>query len=222
MEPMAAEFLVSTAWELDGFLTRIRWPIRVHGGYSDIDVVGVNAAAVVRLAECKVRGPARAVYVVDGDFVDWLEDWVKCLENVARLWDEKPGWLPSPSQTSRVEMWYCGNIWFRTDAARRKAETRFTEVLRSECPHGLKGKAFGRIVTTGDLVVAAVSEVRKRIVDDAHGKRFGNPVLDAVRELIRYSNPRPRDGGRIGHAISSQTRAAILEALGLESDEVHE
>lgn len=219
MEAMAAESLVATAWELEGFLTKVRWPIRVDGGYSDVDVIGVNAAPVARLAECKVRGPARAVYVVDADFESWLGDWAKCIENMERLWAQRPDWLPTPNATSRVEMWFCGNVWFRDQETMATAEARFSELVRARCPRGLEHKAVGRIVSTRDLLVSVVSGVRNRVVEDGHGKRFGNPLLDAMRELIRYTSPQPHGGGRVGEKISHETRTQVLGALGLLPDD---
>jgi len=215
MEAMAAESIVATAWELDGFLTKVRWPVRVAGGYSDIDVVGVDASGTVRLGECKVRGPARAVYVAPADFVAWLGEWGKCVENIERLWCERPGWLPSPGDVSQVEMWFCGNIWFATDDEHRAAEAAFTQMVRGACPHGLKNKAAARVVSTRDLFIDVVTGVRKRIVDEAHGKRFGNAVLDIVRELVRYTSPQPHDGGRVRDVIADETQRLLLSALGL-------
>ena len=74
MEAMSSELMVSALWELDGFLTLNRIPIRVQGGWSDIDVIGVNWKRHVRMAECKIRGSAREVLAIpDGKaFVGFL------------------------------------------------------------------------------------------------------------------------------------------------------
>ena len=217
MEAMAAESIVGTVWELEGFLTKVRWPVKVDGGYSDIDVVGVNAAGTVRLAECKVRGPARQVLVVATDFESWLGDWGKSVDNIERLWSEapRPAWLP-PRSVARIEMWFCANVWFARPELHAAAEARFTKLVASKSPHGLKGSAVGRIRSTRDLLVDIVSKVRTRVIDHRHGKRFGNPILDAVRELIRYTSPTARDGGYgASEQIAAETRDLLIAALRL-------
>lgn len=213
MEAMAVESIVSSLWELDGFLTRTRYPVKVDGGYSDIDVVGVDAAGAVRLAECKVRGPARAVYVITGGIEDWLGGWASALDNIARLWEEHPGWLPGRKDVASLEFTFYANVWLPTDEARAAADSEFTRMVRDRCPRSFRSKATGRVVCTRDLVLAVIEGVRRRVVDDRHGKRFGNPVLDAVRELVRYSHPRPHGGGRIGSRIQAETMTLISESL---------
>src|SRR5437868_1511450 len=120
MEAMAAESVVASAWQLDGFLSRVRWPIRVDGGYSDVDVVGVNAEGEVRLAECKVRGSAQTVYVVDREsgvaLGERLGAWASCLDNIERLWEDRPPWLPRARDVRVFEFWFCGNIWIEQTA----------------------------------------------------------------------------------------------------------
>lgn len=213
MEAMAVESIVSSLWELDGYLTRTRYPVKVDGGYSDVDVVGVDAAGSVRLAECKVRGPARAVYVIEGGIESWLGSWATALDNIPRLWDDRPGWLPQRGDVAGLEFIFYANIWLPTEEARRSADAEFTSMVRARCPKGLKAKASGRVVCTRDLVLDVIEGVRARVVDDRHGKRFGNPVLDAVRELVRYSFPRPHGGGRVGETIQAETHKLITESL---------
>ena len=74
MEAMGIEQLVGAVWNLDEYIVQVRVPVKVHRGYSDVDVVGVKGNDV-RIAECKVRGGATSVlgYSEDqGDFVEWL------------------------------------------------------------------------------------------------------------------------------------------------------
>lgn len=96
MEAMAAEALVASAWELDGYLTKVRWPVRLASGqFSDIDVIGISTSGTVRLAECKVPSGPRHVYVVGDDFADAFSGWLARFSNIERLWAEPPPWLPS-------------------------------------------------------------------------------------------------------------------------------
>ena len=107
MEAMSSELMVSALWELVGFLTQNRILIRVQGGWSDIDVIGVNRKRHVRMAECKVRGSAREVLAIpDGKaFVGFMHkhDWSSSLNNVNRAYSGEMGWLPTKSQTGRFE-----------------------------------------------------------------------------------------------------------------------
>src|SRR4051794_5135635 len=110
MEAMAAESLVASDWELDGYLTKVRWTVPVVRGYSDIDVVGVNGGGCVRVAECKVRGPAQLIYVINansGAFGEWLGSWKKFISNVPRLWEagNRPAWVPEIRDVSGLEVW---------------------------------------------------------------------------------------------------------------------
>ena len=221
MEAMAAESLLASAWIMDGYLTKTRWPLAVDNGYTDVDVIGVRGGCV-RMGECKVRSGARRVYVVRGDDAarftqDWLGAWAGTLENVARLWRAAPPWLPAPGGCEALEFWFCANLWFPDEGLRESAERDLTASLRALCPHGLKGKATARVVSTLDVLLHVVASIRKRVVDEEHGKRFGDPVLDALRELVRYAHPLPADGGRIGGEIRACTIARLHDALGIAS-----
>jgi hypothetical protein len=216
MEAMAAESIVAASWELDGYLTKVRWPIKVPGGYSDIDAVGITANGKVRLAKCKVRMGPRLVYVIgkDVEFANWLGAWVSCVDNVQRLWDEQPPWLPTMRDTDSLEMWFCANLWLDNEEAEEQANRGFTNLLRQTCPSPLKHKVRGRVISTRDVIFSIIAQVRTRIVDEAHGRRFGNPILDVIRELVRFANPVPKDGRRCSRQVSDQTQARLLEALG--------
>src|SRR6266700_1779980 len=102
MEAMALESLVGSVWRLDGFLSVTRYPLRVEGGYSDVDVVGVRGDGVVRIAECKARGFARQVFV-EAEGPQWSSWWDDNLANIPRLWDQRPPWLPPVPQVTAVE-----------------------------------------------------------------------------------------------------------------------
>jgi len=221
MEPMALERLVARRWELDDFFTRLRTPVMLPSGQtSDIDVIGVDADGYVRIAECKVRGPSRWVGVPSGDFTEWLDDrgWLNSIENLSRLWTTgtPPAWLPFRRQTTRVEFWLVANVWFPSDDARRQAERSLTRTIRGIAPHGLKARTEARVVSTLDVVLETLEVIVQRSGED-WGRRYGDPALDVLRELARYSNPRPGGGGRIGSAIANSTRLRLLSALRFDA-----
>lgn len=225
MEAMAAESLVASAWELDGFLTKVRWPVRTESGQcSDIDVIGINATGVVRLAECKVPYGPRHIQVVTGDLADnfGLQEpcaWLGSAANIERLWSAPPDWLPRISSVTSLEFWVCANIWFPDDGSRKRACNSVYQHVRSLCPHGLAGKLSVQIKSTRDVLLEVIGGVRRRVKDEGPGRRFGQPVLDTMRELIRYSLPKPNGGGQVGAGIREQTRDELLRVLGFEEEE---
>jgi len=215
---MAVELLVARLWEFDGYLTTTRWPVRCPDrGYSDVDVVGSCAGGHVRLAECKVRYAAQAVLVVDADtaieFETWMGTWRNCLDNVPRLVESAPAWLPARRDLSDLQFWFCANIWFADSTAHATAEAELTRMLRDKCPWGTKGKTVARIVSTREVLLEVIKRVRGDVVDDKWGRRYGDPLLDAVRELVRYSCPKALGGGRVGQEIARESARLLMEAL---------
>ncbi|MBI5480307.1 MAG: hypothetical protein HY906_15695 [Deltaproteobacteria bacterium] len=214
MEAMALESLVASVWRQEGFLTVVRHAIRVEGGYSDVDVVGVRADGVVRVGECKARGAARSVNV-DVGRRGWSSWWDASLRNLTRLWDDRPPWLPAVSAVSRLEFHLVGNVWFRSAGERQAADARLTKAMKTHVSARLKRKSVAKISPSVDLVIKAISSVRNDVVDEAWGKRFGDPLLDAVRELVRYLNPMPAGAGRLRGEISAEVSRDLAHALGL-------
>lgn len=212
MEAMAIETLVATVWELDGYLARARWPVQTEKGqYSDIDVVGV-AGQSVRLAECKVRGPAATVWVVpDGvDVEGWLGDWADSLVNVDRLWGAPPAWLPQ-GRHATIEFWYCANFWFPSAEAHEAADAQLTRLVAARAPRD-GGRVDAKFYTTLDLVIMAVERVRSTV--EGRGRRFGDPLLDVIRELVRYTSARASGGGRgVSAQIVEESVARLTAAV---------
>src|SRR5579859_1409083 len=120
---MALESLVASVWRLDGFLSVTRYPLRVEGGYSDVDVVGVRGDGAVRIAECKARGPARQVYV-ETEGPQWTSWWDDSLANIPRLWEQRPAWLTPIAQVKSIEYHLVGNVWFANPQTRSESQMR--------------------------------------------------------------------------------------------------
>lgn len=213
MEAMALESLVAAVWRLDDCLTVVRHPIAVTRGYSDIDVVGIRADGL-RVAECKARGPARRVNV-ESSTRAWSQWWDDSLKNVGILLNEaqRPAWLPPNEMLKSVEFHLVGNIWFVEHADRQAAEQRLGSALDKELPAGLKGKCRAHISPSGEFLTEAIRKMRENIVDEHWGKRTGDPLLDALRELIRYANPAPAGARGVGATIRERTREQLLAAL---------
>jgi hypothetical protein len=214
MEAMALESLVASVWRLDGFLSVTRHPVWVDRGYSDIDVVGVRGDGVVRVAECKARGSALQVFVESRD-PQWSSWWDNALENIPRLWsdEQRPAWLPAMTDVKLIEYHLVGNIWFVEDAARCRSESRLDALVQTKLPPEFTGKTKAVITPSIQLLLAAIAGVRKEVVEKGWGKRYGDPLLDAIRELVRYTHPWPSGGGRIGTRIKEQVRRELLAAV---------
>jgi hypothetical protein len=218
MYATADEQLVSSLWQLDGFITILRWPVTVKGNYSDIDVIGVNADGMIRFAECKATGNARKVHVVNNSYAinfhkDWLDkDWADSLNNIKRIWDrkERPKWLPQLEEVKDFSFWFCANLWFPDDKSRRAAEKDFTNYVKSKMPKKFKGKVTGEIKSTLEIWIEVLKKVR-RDIEEGYGKRYGDPILDVAREIIRFSNPAA--GHRLSNKIATETKKALDEVL---------
>lgn len=211
MEAMALESLVASVWRLEGFLAVVRHPVRVNRGYSDVDVIGVRSDGAVRIAECKARGPARRVNVDDGE--GWSQWWDDSLDNLGRLWATRPAWLPKIGDVSSLEFHLVGNVWFRTPSSKARAESRLTRAARAHLPRALRRTARAFVKPSIELVINAVAMVRDEILT-GRGKRYGDPLLDALRELVRYARPRPAGGGQgLGTTITAAVQAELRRAL---------
>ncbi len=209
---MALESLVSSVWRLDGFLSVTRFPLRVRGGYSDIDAIGVRGDGVVRFGECKARGGARQVFV-ETDAPQWTTWWDDSFANIPLLWEQRPAWLTPASQVTRLEYHLVGNIWLANAKTRSESEARLAAAIDAVLPLDLKGKLRAIVTPSMDLLFQAVGRVREEVVDKGWGKRYGDPLLDALRELIRYAYPQPSGGGRVGSTIRDEVRGNLLRAV---------
>lgn len=213
MEPMAIESLVASVWRLDGFVGIVRYPVAVQRGYSDIDVIAVRQCHV-RIAECKARQGARRVFVNPNRTL--LNQWCNAsLRNIGQIWREQPqpAWLPDMEGVSSVEFHLVGNIWFTDQRSRNNAEGFLSRSLQGNLPRHLRGRSVAKVRPSVELVLEAIGRVRTDMVVNGRGKRYGDPLLDALRELVRYTHPHPQGAGRVGMNIVSSVRKSLDNAL---------
>lgn len=161
------------------------------------------------MAECKVRGTAREVLAIpDGKaFVGFMHkhDWFSSLNNVDRAYSGEMGWLPTKSQTGRFEFWFLANLWFPDQKEQRNAEIVLASYLGKLLGQPMSKKSRARIFTTRDIILEIFQRVKSKVLEEGTGKRFGNPILDLFREMVRYLNPQPTGGGQVGTRISEET-----------------
>jgi hypothetical protein len=205
---MALESLVASVWRLEGFLSVVRHPLKVPGGFTDVDVLAV-CGGIVRVAECKATGPARCVYADGAEWASWW--WDRSSAHLARLWEQGPPWLPRVSQVTGVEYYLVGNVWFAAPSVRQHVERDLADRVRAGLPKRLRGKGRAVVSPSVELLFNAVRRVRAEIVEQGWGKRYGDPLLDALRELIRYTHP--QGAGQIAKRIRDETRQKLLAAV---------
>ncbi|MCK6528358.1 hypothetical protein L6R50_12655 [Myxococcota bacterium] len=187
---------------------------------SDIDSWACRPArGVLAIGECKVQGPARAVYArergarlldhetYEGAIVDraqslfaegnrWLSDYLS-------LGEEGSAW----ASLRRLELWFVANVHY--EDSDEQVNLRLThevrEALMGHVPEGVEILAFA--VTTAGLMHGVLEVVRRDIVDEGYGRRYSHHQLDLFREVVRYLHPVVNGMGR-GRADEVRLRAA--------------
>ena len=81
-----------------------------------------------------------------------------------------------------------------------------------------KGQYLGHIVrvralSTREVLFMVLEGVQRRIAE-GYGRRFGQPVLDAFRELLRYCAPAASGGGRVSEDLRVETVRRVRSIIG--------
>ena len=212
LETLAANVLGS---KLNTALVKTR--VRLMGptaGYTDLDAV---AAAPMRrtlaVAECKAQGSALQVYELN-DYAGLSKDgYFKALqESAAAVFRGTNTWL-SPhlqfgeasdpwSGLDRLELWLFANIYAEKavlDAIGGRLAAEIGRSLGSDRPSHVQ--VVAHVVSTLDLVMDGFDIVERWVTEQGWGVRSGDPVLDALRELVRYKHAILTPGGRKGGAV---------------------
>jgi hypothetical protein len=250
MEAMAIEQLILRAWELEGFWgrTRQRVPLRGGGNWPELDVVAVrsldNGNMHVRFGESKVQMGANYVHMIDDDVLKkggdvWLRDWAKFCETVAEVYQDDipkiPG-LPPWERLEKVELVLVFNGWGPLGSSARaeleKAlKNRLKQTWGYENTLQWMNVVHGRVLTTLELVTDTIRISRDQI-EGGRGARFGDPFLDAMREILRYLNAvpswvpvvngldLPTSTYETSQRIRVEALICLFKALGVKPDEL--
>jgi len=211
-EAMALEVLAANVMgsRLNTAFTQTR--VRLYGpekGYTDLDAV---AAAPVQktlaITECKARGPARAVYKLhdyDGlsnaGYCKSLKESAQALFRPSNSWLSKSLQLGSDeapwSGVERLELWLFANVYVDPED-QDSMNARLAAEIRKDLGDAIPARiaVHARVVSTLDLVLESFSVVERWVTDFDWGVRSGDPVFDAMRELVRYKHARVEQGGR--------------------------
>jgi hypothetical protein len=241
-EAMALERLLLRAWELEGYFGQARVRVQRDGNWPELDAVAFHAVdRVLRIGEVKARYHPRWVTPLDEKgWNDSLQHWLGFTAALRALYPGGRGGeamlngLPRWGDWERVEVWFVVNGWNpgSPDALAAHAG-RIAERIRDDWgysqtkPAALRALEV-RIVSTFDVIVELIENVDAHIAS-GRGARFGDPFLDAIRELLRYMRPDlahvPVDaaGARCGtlkHPFEQRVRresaARIVAALGID------
>lgn len=211
-EAMALEVLAANVLgsRLNTAFTQTR--VRLMGatsGYTDLDAI---AAAPLRrtlaVAECKAQGGARQVYKLD-DYAGLTQGgYCKALrESAEALFRDTNSWL-SPnlqfgetanawSELDHLELWLFANVLVdpaQVQTINDRLTQEVIEALGDSRPAHVQVTAHVR--STLDLVLEGFEVIQRWVTEFDWGVRSGDPVLDALRELVRYRHAVVSGGGR--------------------------
>lgn len=225
-EAMAVEAFLLARWQLDGFLGSVRQRVpTIAGQWKELDVVAVgwtDAGLTMRVGEVKVRGTAHTVFALhpDSDVFGWVGDWDwgGFVEAIAALYVVDTcavRGFPAWTDLAALEVEFVVNGMLEPG---REPETLrlFEDVVRKRLRKAWEyrqanpasmNKVRVKITTTLDLVMESIEEVGRQTQD--RGARFGDPAMDILRELVRYTNKPSLSGVRSGSASTEQYLDAI-------------
>ena len=208
-EATTTEQIAEAEWRLKDYWTKLRVPVKVRNGWSDIDVLAYDPESK-HLVITEVKAQQGKNVVFGGP--------------ASHYWTEFTASLPLYCRNGEI----FGNF--------RKSVKHLTVQLVSNwvsTPHkpDVVARAKKDVVAAidfrnVDVMLDTHIEVLARLLTQERdlevGRRYGNPVLDVVREVNRYLHPSVRGAGRSGSSINETKARAIqplLRALGVESSE---
>ena len=229
MEAMAMERVLALSWEAQGYFTRLRLPLQTtKGGWTDLDVVGFHPTdRVLRIGECKFRGPARTIWgirpVTRKNVGEWVH-WAMTLDHLRLpLHPRNHGRLMGlfPARPRKIEVVILGNWWI-PHAQQASAKAYVTDLVRKVYARVPAEHRPPQMRITGELksgidVILELWETVAAETADGRGRRFGDPLLDALREIVRHLEGRVSDGGRGATALARKDAHSRLSAILGES-----
>jgi len=223
-EVMTSEAIVEAEWLLAGCWTKPRFAFQTdNGAWSDVDVLAYQPETKrLVVSESKVRGPKDYVFAYTshtkqkyGSIIDYDGDiYFSFLRHLPILCRDGVIFKNFKKMVSSITVQLVCNYVVASDM---KAEVDRT-LDKSANRYRLPCKAHFQLDTTLDVITRIISAER----ESGRGKRYGNPVLDIVREINRYFYPTVRyagGGSQCAASIKKEMIAGLLNSLGLPKNE---
>lgn len=195
MEAMGVETLLLMCWEEEGYIGKARVPV----GNADIDVLAFNSnQKEVRIGEVKAQKSASTVFVfnesdlreLDADdqkLDSYLDQWVGWKKTIPKLWDREGKsqvqWLPDLAHISTIHFAFCANV--HVFGERTPLENVLQRSVRDLLNVGDAIAVRAQVLSTLEVATRLITHVRNREC----GRRFGDPLRDTLREIVRFLEP---------------------------------
>jgi len=203
-EAMTVETIIEADWQMHGYWTKVRVPLRTaKGSWSDIDVVAYHPERRhLVLCESKVRGPKKAVYaytahsklkygsILDFDLRDeGVHNYFSFLRHIRRACRDKCIFEHFTRMVKRLTVQLVSNYYVAPEVM-KDAEASVKKAIGKAVPTSVALDV--RLDTTLDVIARIIAEENQK----DQGRRYGHPVLDLARELNRYMHPDVHYAGR--------------------------
>ncbi len=202
-EPMTTELIVEAEWRLKGYWTKLRVPVKVENGWSDIDVLAYCPESEhLVIAESKAEGPKNVIYAGEN----------------SNYWSRL---------TSRLPEYYKDSVIFPNcrKNCRKSVKKLTVQLVSNWVPHPCRSKVIAKaqdevkevvdvrnVEVMLDTVIDVLARVLDRERDTGIGRRYGHPILDLARELNRYLYPSIHGAGRSKSTID-EVKTSVIQPL---------
>lgn len=219
-EVMTTEAIIEAYWLLDGYWTKPRFAFKTEkGAWSDVDVLAYHPGKKhLVIAESKAQGPKGRVYAYTGEtkksFCETAPRYVAFLDHLPSLCKELCKKKKSEKYKQTVDFVTVQLV------CNYAIEERIKKDVLKEMNCVLKKKIGARVgKKTPEFQLDSAIEIIGRLFEkereSGQGRRYGNPVLDFVREINRYIHPSMKGAGHTSRAIQYEMIQGFINALAL-------
>lgn len=222
-EVMTTEAIIEAEWLLAGYWTKPRFVFQtIKGAWSDVDVLAYHPGKKhLVISESKAQGPKDCVLAYTEEmkekpFCEIAPRYLTFLDHLPILFEKnicKEGGMFKnkknfkgmvDSVTVQLVCNYAIEKSIKEDVSKE-----LNNILKNTFRMRVK-KNF-QLDSTIDVIARLIRDERSSY----QGRRYGNPVLDFVREINRYLHPSMRKAGHSSRAIQYEMIQGFIEALAL-------
>jgi hypothetical protein len=214
-EAMTVETIVEADWQMQGFWTRLRFPLRTQkGSWTDIDILAYHPETrVLVIAESKVRGPKKAIYTYTRDTQKRYrsilkydnENYFSFLRHIKLACKDGAIFSDFEKMVNKLIIQLVSN-YVISDDVRPDAEAAVSKRVRKDVPASINLEI--RLESTLDVILRIIGAENVK----EQGRRYGHPVIDIARELNRYMHPQIHYAGK-GKAAVEPIRDELSQKL---------